>query len=64
MTARDAVELCEALRPHVAIPVHYEGWSHFREGQRGIDEVLAAAPVGIRERFRVLPIGMATELLD
>ena len=31
MTAEDAVELCGLLRPHTAIPVHYEGWSHFHE---------------------------------
>ena len=30
MTARDAIELCRAMRPRVAIPVHYEGWSHFQ----------------------------------
>ena len=33
MTAGDAVELCSEVRPRVAIPVHYEGWSHFHEGR-------------------------------
>ncbi len=64
MTAKDAVELCTTLRPNLAIPVHYEGWSHFQEGRAGIDEVLAAAPADIRDRFRVLPIGTATDLPD
>lgn len=31
MTARDAVELCRVVRPRTAIPIHYEGWRHFRE---------------------------------
>jgi L-ascorbate metabolism protein UlaG (beta-lactamase superfamily) len=43
MTAQDAVELCRLLRPRHAVPVHYEGWSHFSQGQEGIDRALAAA---------------------
>jgi L-ascorbate metabolism protein UlaG (beta-lactamase superfamily) len=31
MTAKDAVELCQLLRPNTAVPVHYEGWSHFKQ---------------------------------
>ncbi len=34
MTAQDAVEVCRLVRPRTAIPVHYEGWSHFRRGPR------------------------------
>jgi L-ascorbate metabolism protein UlaG (beta-lactamase superfamily) len=26
MTAKDAVELCDLVRPRTAIPIHYEGW--------------------------------------
>ncbi|WP_433089099.1 MBL fold metallo-hydrolase [Dactylosporangium sp. CA-052675] len=40
MTARDAVELCAALRPATVIPVHYEGWQHFREGRAAAERVL------------------------
>jgi L-ascorbate metabolism protein UlaG (beta-lactamase superfamily) len=28
ITAEEAVELCGLIRPHTAIPVHYEGWKH------------------------------------
>ena len=35
MTARDAVELCGLIRPRMAIPIHYEGWKHFRQGRAG-----------------------------
>ena len=31
MTAADAVELCASIRPRTAMPVHYEGWSHFKD---------------------------------
>jgi len=63
MTARDAVELCALLRPHIAIPVHYEGWSHFRDGSGAIDEALAAASAEVRDRFRLLSMGTATEIV-
>jgi L-ascorbate metabolism protein UlaG (beta-lactamase superfamily) len=62
MTARDAVELCALLRPHTAIPIHYEGWKHFREGRDAIERELASAPEDVSERFRWLPIGVATEV--
>ena len=37
MTAHEAIELCRLLRPRTAIPVHYEGWSHFTEGRDAIE---------------------------
>ena len=62
MTARDAVELCGLIRPHSAIPIHYEGWKHFREGREAIEREFAAAPADFRERVRWLPIGEPVEL--
>jgi L-ascorbate metabolism protein UlaG (beta-lactamase superfamily) len=43
MTAHEAVELCRLIRPRTAIPVHYEGWTHFRQGRDAIDRVDLAA---------------------
>ncbi len=63
MTARDAVDLCALLRPRVAIPVHYEGWSHFREGRQAIEDVLDGTRADLRDRFQLLPIGTARELV-
>ena len=40
MTADDAVELCGLIRPHTAIPIHYEGWKHFRQGRDAIERAL------------------------
>ncbi|MFF4255697.1 MBL fold metallo-hydrolase [Streptomyces sp. NPDC001663] len=62
MTASRAVELCRLLRPHTALPVHYEGWSHFQEGRRTVEAELAKAPAEIRERFRWLPTGSPLEV--
>ena len=57
MTAREAVELCRLVRPRVAVPIHYEGWAHFREGREAVERELAAAGRRARRRFRWVPIG-------
>ena len=57
MTAAEAVELCELVRPHTAIPIHYEGWKHFRQGREAIERELASAPAEVRDAVRWLPIG-------
>jgi len=62
MTARDAVELCRLLRPRTMLPVHYEGWSHFRQGRAAIERELAGTPPEVRERFSWLPAGAPVEL--
>jgi L-ascorbate metabolism protein UlaG (beta-lactamase superfamily) len=60
MTAREAVELCRLVRPRTAIPVHYEGWTHFRQGRPAIEGEFAQAPADISRSIRWLPIGEAT----
>jgi L-ascorbate metabolism protein UlaG (beta-lactamase superfamily) len=60
MTAQEAVELCRLIQPRTAIPVHYEGWTHFRQGRTAIERELAAAPGDIRRSIRWLPIGEPT----
>jgi L-ascorbate metabolism protein UlaG (beta-lactamase superfamily) len=57
MTARDAVELCGLIRPRAAIPIHYEGWRHFRQGREAIEREFARAPDDVRQRLRWIPIG-------
>ena len=58
MTAHDAIELVGLIKPRVAIPIHYEGWLHFRDGREGIEHALATAPADVRARVRWLPIGV------
>jgi L-ascorbate metabolism protein UlaG (beta-lactamase superfamily) len=62
MTAADGIALCELVRPRVVVPVHYEGWSHFRQGRGAIERELAAAPSATREMFRLLEIGVPTDV--
>ncbi len=62
MTAQEAVELCGLIRPRTAIPIHYEGWKHFREGREAIERELESAPEDIRRRIRWLPIGVGVEM--
>ena len=57
MTAAQAVEVCGLLRPHTAIPVHYEGWSHFRQGRAVIEQEFGRAPAEVREVVIWAPIG-------
>jgi L-ascorbate metabolism protein UlaG (beta-lactamase superfamily) len=62
MTGRDAVELCHLLQPKVAIPIHYEGWQHFREGREAIEREFVQAPAEIRECLRWLPLGVPVDI--
>jgi hypothetical protein len=58
------VELCGLIHPRTAIPIHYEGWKHFREGREAAEAEFAKAPEDIRQSIRWLPIGVEVELAD
>jgi L-ascorbate metabolism protein UlaG (beta-lactamase superfamily) len=60
MDSRDGVRAAQALRPRVIIPIHYEGWGHFREGRAAIEPAFAAA--GLTDRMRWLAIGQPAEI--
>jgi L-ascorbate metabolism protein UlaG (beta-lactamase superfamily) len=62
MTGQDAVELIGLVKPRQAIPVHYEGWKHFRQGREAVERTFAAAPADVRDRVRWLPIGSPVQL--
>jgi L-ascorbate metabolism protein UlaG (beta-lactamase superfamily) len=57
MTAAEAVELCCLVRPRTAIPIHYEGWKHFKQGREAIEQEFAGAPDEFQSCIRWLPIG-------
>jgi L-ascorbate metabolism protein UlaG (beta-lactamase superfamily) len=61
MSGRQAVELIDLVGPRLAVPVHYEGWSHFRDGRTAIERALADAPRA-RGCVRWLELGVATEV--
>ena len=62
MTAQEAIELCGLVRPRTVIPVHYEGWKHFREGRDGDRAGVRRRAGGVRSSVRWLPIGEPVEL--
>ncbi|MCW2635282.1 MAG: L-ascorbate metabolism protein UlaG, beta-lactamase superfamily [Blastococcus sp.] len=62
MTAREGVELCRSMRPRIVVPVHYEGWTHFREGPNDIDRAFARASQEIRDSLRRPQLGVALEV--
>jgi L-ascorbate metabolism protein UlaG (beta-lactamase superfamily) len=62
MTAAQAVELCASIEPRTAIPIHYEGWKHFREGREAIEREFAAGPQSFHDSVRWLPIGSAIDV--
>jgi len=64
MTAQEAVELCGLIRPRTVIPIHYEGWKHFREGREAIEREFAKAPEDFRQSVRWLPIGTEVSLVN
>lgn len=49
MNAADAIRLIGHTSPRVAVPVHYEGWSHFHESEGHLRATLAAAPPSVRD---------------
>lgn len=61
MTAADAVELCRLIRPRTVVPVHYEGWQHFRQDRAAIEAVFATAP-DFQRLVRWLPLGVGVDL--
>lgn len=62
MTATDAIELCELLQPRALIPVHYEGWSHFKQGRSQIEDAVTAAPPDLARRVLWTPIGRPLDI--
>jgi L-ascorbate metabolism protein UlaG (beta-lactamase superfamily) len=62
LTAREAVELCSAIRPRTIVPVHYEGWKHFSEGREIAEREFARAPEEVRRVVRWLPVGTGVEI--
>lgn len=63
MSAAEGIELCRTIRPRLAIPVHYEGWTHFRQGRAAIERAEAqAGEAGGEPTFTFLPIGERTPL--
>jgi len=60
MTAAEGVELMRLMQPRVAVPVHYEGWTHFREPEAVLRQTLSNSDVS--DRIHWLTPGAAAEV--
>jgi hypothetical protein len=47
-TAAEAVEAARAFPDALIAPLHYEGWAHFSESRRQVEEAFTAAGLGDR----------------
>lgn len=59
-SAEEAVRVVKALAPQTVIPIHYEGWKHFREPKAQAERVFRAA--GIADKVRWLPLGQPLDM--
>jgi L-ascorbate metabolism protein UlaG (beta-lactamase superfamily) len=62
LTASQAIELMEVMGARIVVPIHYEGWKHFREDKSADEAAFARAPASVRESARWVPIGSPVEL--
>jgi L-ascorbate metabolism protein UlaG (beta-lactamase superfamily) len=60
MNGREAALAARALAPRVVVPVHYDGWSHFREPRAEAERAFAEA--GLADRVRWLTPGAPAEI--
>jgi L-ascorbate metabolism protein UlaG (beta-lactamase superfamily) len=61
MRVTDLVPLCRLMKPATAIPIHFEGWSHF-EAVGVFDRELAALPPDVMACIRRWPTGHPGEV--
>jgi L-ascorbate metabolism protein UlaG (beta-lactamase superfamily) len=61
MTAQEGVEIARAFAGATIIPLHYEGWEHFAESRRQIEEAFALA--GLEGRVQWMEPGVATDVV-
>lgn len=60
LDARRAIRVLERLAPRIALPVHFEGWTHFSEPEQQVHSMLEDSAVG--DRIRWLPLGVAVDI--
>jgi len=51
MDAKEAVEACRLIDPRTVVPLHYEGWKHFRQPAEQAQRIFASSPIGPRVQW-------------
>lgn len=59
-SAKEAVQVIKALDPQTIIPIHYEGWKHFRQPRAQAEKEFLTA--GIQDKVKWLPLGEPFDL--
>jgi L-ascorbate metabolism protein UlaG (beta-lactamase superfamily) len=60
MSTNDVIDTSHVFPQAVIIPLHYEGWSHYTQGQDVLSKSFNA--LGIGNRLKVLPAGITENL--
>ena len=60
MDTNDAIETAQAFPESAIVPVHYEGWMHFK--QSGDDLLKSFNALGFGPRLHLLQPGVATKI--
>lgn len=58
--AAQAIEACQLIDPGVIVPIHREGWTHFRQPEADLRTAFTAA--GLADRTRFLALGETLRL--
>jgi len=60
LNAREAIRITQALNPQVMIPIHYEGWKHFKESGNDAKKVFDESE--FKGKIHWLPIGKTEDV--
>ena len=60
MDANDAIETAHVFSDALIVPVHHEGWAHFKQSGDDLDKSFKA--LGFGARLRLLEPGVATTI--
>jgi L-ascorbate metabolism protein UlaG (beta-lactamase superfamily) len=60
--AKEAVHAVRTLNPRIVIPIHYEGWKHFREPREEAEKQFAAAKLGEKVQWLTLGVPVNIEI--
>lgn len=61
LDAAEAVQVTRALGARKVVPIHFEGWAHYKEGREPLEQAFREA--GLEERLLWLEPGIPTPLL-
>jgi hypothetical protein len=62
MDTNDTIETARAFPDAVIVPLHAEGWAHFRQNQN--DLKISFETLGFGARLKILEPGVATEIVS